>query len=210
MSAKLVRALVAVVHGVVRSRAVPHRRPLRGLRHPLRALRLAFVWFLPWRFVVVDDGIGLWFTFGRRRFLPKSETVVRAGLGSPVAFRGENRRFGYPLSDGFVERRRAALTEVLAFLGFRLASAVSPPEDLDRHHSTHGALETSEHERLTGPSRVGRLRRRVDPGSPLHRTALARSSRRRRTAQASWRREGVPGTTRQALARRDDEPQRSG
>jgi hypothetical protein len=81
----------------------------------------AFAWFLPWRFVVVDDGIGLWFTFGRRRFLPKSEIVVRAGLGSAVAYRGENRRFGYPLSDGFVERRRAALTEVLMFLGFRLA-----------------------------------------------------------------------------------------
>ncbi len=81
----------------------------------------AFAWFLPWRFVVVDDGIGLWFTFGRRRFLPKSETVVRAGLGSAVAYRGEHRRFGYPLSDGLVERRHAALTEVLTFLGYRLA-----------------------------------------------------------------------------------------
>jgi hypothetical protein len=77
-------------------------------------------WILPWRFVVVEEGIGLWFAFGRRRFLPKSEVVVRAGLGSPVAYRGENRRFGYPLTDGFVERRRRALTEVLAFLGFRL------------------------------------------------------------------------------------------
>jgi hypothetical protein len=81
---------------------------------------LLFAWVLPWRFVVVEDGIGLWFTFGKRRFLPKSEVVVRAGLGSPVAYRGENRRFGYPLTDGFVERRRRALTEVLTFLGFRL------------------------------------------------------------------------------------------
>jgi hypothetical protein len=81
----------------------------------------AFAWLLPWRFVVVEEGIGLWFTFGCRRFLPKSETVVRAGLGSPVAFRGENRRFGYPLSDGLLERRRHALTEVLTLLGFRLA-----------------------------------------------------------------------------------------
>ena len=82
---------------------------------------VAFAWLLPWRFVVVDDGIGLWFTFGRRRFLPKSEIIVRAGLGSPVAFRGENRRFGYPLSDGFFEGRRRALTETLTLLGFRLA-----------------------------------------------------------------------------------------
>ena len=82
---------------------------------------IVFAWLLPWRFVVVEDGIGLWFTFGRKRFLPKSEIVVRAGLGSPVAFRGENRRFGYPLSDGVLEHRRRALTEVLTLLGFRLA-----------------------------------------------------------------------------------------
>ena len=81
---------------------------------------LLFAWVLPWRFVVVEDGIALWFTFGKRRFLPKSEVVVRAGLGSPVVYRGEHRRFGYPLTDGLVERRRRALTEVLAFLGFRL------------------------------------------------------------------------------------------
>ncbi len=81
---------------------------------------LLFAWVLPWRFVVVEEGIGLWFVFGRRRFLPKSEVVVRAGLGSPVAYRGENRRFGYPLTDGLVESRRRALTEVLTFLGFRL------------------------------------------------------------------------------------------
>lgn len=80
-----------------------------------------FAWLLPWRFVVVEDGIGLWFTFGKRRFLPKSEVIVRAGLGSPVAYRGSNRRFGYPLTDGLVERRRRALTEVLEFLGFRMA-----------------------------------------------------------------------------------------
>lgn len=84
------------------------------------ALGTVSAWVMPWRFVVVEEGIGLWFSFGKRRFLPKSEVVVRAGLGSPVAFRGENRRFGYPLTDGLVERKRRALTEVLTFLGFRL------------------------------------------------------------------------------------------
>jgi hypothetical protein len=82
---------------------------------------VGFALLLPWRFVVVEEGIGLWFTFGKRRFLPKSETVVRAGLGSPVAFRGEHRRFGYPLSDGILEQKRRALTEVLEILGYRLA-----------------------------------------------------------------------------------------
>jgi hypothetical protein len=79
-----------------------------------------FAFWLPWRFVVVEDGIGLWFTFGRRRFLPKSEIVVRAGRGSPVAYRGQHRRFGYPLTDGILEQRRRALTEVLSLFGFRL------------------------------------------------------------------------------------------
>jgi hypothetical protein len=86
----------------------------------LAAGGLLFAWLLPWRFVVVEEGIALWFTFGRRRFLPKSEVVVRAGRGSPVAYRGENRRFGYPLTDGILEQRRRALTDVLEFLGFRL------------------------------------------------------------------------------------------
>jgi hypothetical protein len=103
----------AVVQYVTDPRYAPHAVLTAGFG-------VLFAWLLPWRFVVVEEGIGLWFPFGRRRFLPKSEIVVRAGLGSPVAFRGENRRFGYPLSDGILEGRRRALTEVLAFLGFRL------------------------------------------------------------------------------------------
>lgn len=85
------------------------------------ACALLFAALLPWRFVVVDDGIGLWFGFGRRRFLPRSEAVVRVGLAAAVAYRGWNRRFGYPLCDGLVERRRAALATTLAALGFNLA-----------------------------------------------------------------------------------------
>ena len=82
----------------------------------------AFAWLLPWRFVVVEDGIGLWFTFGRRRFLPKSEIdLCVRGSAHRWRFEAQNRRFGYPLSDGFFERRRRALTEVLTLLGFRLA-----------------------------------------------------------------------------------------
>ena len=82
---------------------------------------LLFAAVLPWRFVVVDEGIGLWFTFGKRRFLRKSEIVVRAGLGGAVAYRSGNRRFGYPLTDGLIENRRMILRAVLAEHGFRLA-----------------------------------------------------------------------------------------
>ena len=49
---------------------------------------IVFAWLLPWRFVVVDDGIGLWFTFGRRRFLPKSEVVVRGRSRVPGGVQG--------------------------------------------------------------------------------------------------------------------------
>ena len=76
---------------------------------------------LPWRFVVVDQGIGLWFGFGRRRFLPRDDIVVRVGLGPTVVFRNGAERFGYPLSDGLVERRRRELRAVLGEHGFRLA-----------------------------------------------------------------------------------------
>jgi hypothetical protein len=77
--------------------------------------------YLPWRFAVLDDGIALWFPFGRRLFLPKEAVTVRVGLSGSVAYPEVYRRFGYPLTDGLVERRRMALRAVLVEHGFRLA-----------------------------------------------------------------------------------------
>jgi hypothetical protein len=77
--------------------------------------------YLPWRFAVLDDGIALWFPFGRRLFLPRDAVTVRVGAGSVVAYPKAYRRLGYPLTDGLVEKRRAALQAVLAEHGFRLA-----------------------------------------------------------------------------------------
>jgi hypothetical protein len=77
--------------------------------------------YLPWRFAVLDEGIALWFPFGRRMFLPREAVTVRVGSGSPVAYPEVYRRFGYPLTDGLVERRRAALQAVLVEYGFRIA-----------------------------------------------------------------------------------------
>ena len=77
--------------------------------------------YLPWRFAVLDEGIALWFPFGRRLFLPREAVTVRVGTGSAVAYPEAYRRFGYPLTDGLVERRHAALQAVLAEHGFRLA-----------------------------------------------------------------------------------------
>jgi hypothetical protein len=76
---------------------------------------------LPWRFAVVDEGLVLWFPFARRRFLAKDEITVRVGPGSPVALLNAARRFGYPLTDGLVERRRLMLRSVLLEQGFRVA-----------------------------------------------------------------------------------------
>jgi hypothetical protein len=77
--------------------------------------------YLPWRFAVLDDGIALWFPFGRRLFLPRDAVTVRVMSGSPVAYPAAYRRFGYPLTDGLVERRRSALRAVLVEYGFRVA-----------------------------------------------------------------------------------------
>ena len=77
--------------------------------------------YLPWRFAVLDEGIALWFAFGRRLFLPKDAVTVRVGSGSTVAYPEVFRRFGYPLTDGLVERRRVLLRAVLVEHGFRLA-----------------------------------------------------------------------------------------
>ena len=77
--------------------------------------------YLPWRFAVLDDGIALWFAFGRRLFLPKDAVTVRVGAGSPVAYPEVFRRVGYPLTDGLVERRRVLLRAVLVEHGFRVA-----------------------------------------------------------------------------------------
>jgi len=77
--------------------------------------------YLPWRFAVLDEGIALWFPFGRRMFLPRNAVTVRVGTGSTVAYPAVYRRFGYPLTDGLVERRRLALRAVLVEHGFRVS-----------------------------------------------------------------------------------------
>jgi hypothetical protein len=77
--------------------------------------------YLPWRFAVLDDGIALWFPFGRRLFLPKDAVTVRVRSGSPVAYPEVFRRWGYPLTDGLVERRRKLLAAVLVQHGFHVA-----------------------------------------------------------------------------------------
>jgi hypothetical protein len=77
--------------------------------------------YLPWRFAVVDEGIALWFAFGRRLFLPKEAVTVRVNLSSSVAYPEVYRRFGYPLTDGILERRHSLLRAVLVEHGFRVA-----------------------------------------------------------------------------------------
>ncbi len=83
----------------------------------------AVIWAraLPWRFAVLDEGIALWFPLGRRLFLPKDAVTLRVGLAGTVAYPAAFRRFGYPLTDGLLERRLQLLRAVLVEHGFRLA-----------------------------------------------------------------------------------------
>ena len=77
---------------------------------------------MPWRFAVLDRGIALWFPFGKYRYLAKEQVTVRVGHGSTVLLPRRADRFGYPLTDGLVERRRMVLRAVLTEHGFDLAS----------------------------------------------------------------------------------------
>jgi hypothetical protein len=73
---------------------------------------------LPWRFEVLDRGIALRFAFVKYRYLAKEQVRVRVGLGSTVLFSRHAERFGYPLTDGLVEQRRAILRAVPAQHGY--------------------------------------------------------------------------------------------
>jgi hypothetical protein len=75
----------------------------------------------PWRFVVVDEGIALWFAFGRRRFLARTDLTVRMDLTGAVA-RPRSERFGYPLTDGVTTRRRSLLRAILTEHGFDICT----------------------------------------------------------------------------------------
>ena len=83
---------------------------------------LAAALAMPWRFAVHDRGIALWFAFGKYRYLAKEQVSVRVGHGSTVLLPRRADRFGYPLTNGLVERRRMVLRAVLAEHGFDLAT----------------------------------------------------------------------------------------
>jgi hypothetical protein len=94
-----------------------------GSRVPVGVFLLALGAFaaiaVPWRFVVVDEGIALWFGFGRRRFLPRDDVTVRVDLGG-VRVLPNSEHFGYPLTDGISNRRLVILRAVLEEHGFRV------------------------------------------------------------------------------------------
>ena len=85
---------------------------------------------LPWRFAVLDRGIALWFPFGKYRYLAKEQVTVRVGHGSTVLLPRRADRFGYPLTDGLVERRRSDLRAVLTEHGFDVASLTARRGDV--------------------------------------------------------------------------------
>ena len=58
--------------------------------------------WLPWRFVIEEDGLSLTFPFGRHLFLPRETTSIRLEYVGAFALVGRHRWFGYPLSERFV------------------------------------------------------------------------------------------------------------
>ena len=74
---------------------------------------------LPWRFVVVDEGIALWFGFGKRRFLARDDVTVRVDVGD-IRVVPNSEHFGYLLTDGISNRRVPVLKAVLEEHGFRV------------------------------------------------------------------------------------------
>jgi hypothetical protein len=74
---------------------------------------------LPWRFVVVDEGIALWFGFGKRRFVARDDMAVHVEFGD-VRVVPHSARFGYLLTDGISNRRSPILRAVLEEHGFHV------------------------------------------------------------------------------------------
>ena len=58
--------------------------------------------WLPWRFAVREDGVELWFPFGRHLFLWKHAITIRVEVVGAIALTGARRKFGYPLMDGIL------------------------------------------------------------------------------------------------------------
>jgi hypothetical protein len=84
------------------------------------SVALLHAWWVPWRFVVADDGLALSFPFGRRLFLPKEATSIRLEHVGAFALVGHHRRFGYPLNERFLYEpgQQPRLRNAFAWFGY--------------------------------------------------------------------------------------------
>ncbi|HEY5155908.1 MAG TPA: hypothetical protein VIJ47_14305 [Acidimicrobiales bacterium] len=80
--------------------------------------------WVPWRFVIEDDGLFLTFPFGHHVFLPKTATSIRLEYVGAFALVGRHRRFGYPLSERFVYEpgQRPRLQRAFAWFGYDIVA----------------------------------------------------------------------------------------
>ena len=78
--------------------------------------------YIPWRFGVFDDGVGLMFPFGRCVFLPKDKVTVRLETVGAVALIEGHRHLGYLLHDGvlYVPDQQSSLRFTLDYFGYRI------------------------------------------------------------------------------------------
>src|SRR6266852_9486460 len=73
--------------------------------------------WLPWQFIIHDDGVTLTFPFGRHLFLPKQSLTVRMEVVGAIALIGRRREFGYLLMDRILYEPGRDIFLRSAFLG---------------------------------------------------------------------------------------------
>jgi len=74
--------------------------------------------WLPYRFVVADEGLALLFPFGRRLFLPKSAVRIRLEVVGATALTGTRKRFGYPIFDHVLYHPDSVLADAFIERGY--------------------------------------------------------------------------------------------
>jgi hypothetical protein len=83
----------------------------------LVVLAAIHVRWMPWQFMIREEGLTLTFPFGRRLFLPKSSLTVRMETIGATALLGRHRRIGYLLMDRILYEPGNAILLHTAFTG---------------------------------------------------------------------------------------------
>ena len=76
--------------------------------------------WLPYTFLIADDGLALRFPFGRRLFLPKHSITIRLEMVGATVLTKSRRRWGYPLFDHVLYHPESMLAEAFVDRGYHV------------------------------------------------------------------------------------------